>query len=342
MSIEHNISYMNQKEQNIVRKAIENLEKETNLRILPQFYNDKRTDLVIRMQEYEIAFTAEVILFVNRARIGLIAQKLKSVKGVPLLITEYVNPQLLNTVRELGINFIDAAGNAFINEPPLFINIKGNKIFKPITRETGERTFYTAGLQTVYQLLCNPGLEKNTIREIAEEANVAAGTVHITLKELVKQGYLVKQDNGQNKLINKEDLLKKWITQYPDKLKPKYFIARYEVEGEKFIENLDIKKYGALWGGEVAAAKLTGYLCPYIYTIYMGEKRGEFILRNRLKKNVNGKLELIKKFWKFDDKRYNELTHPILVYADLMATGDPRNIETANIIYEKYLIEYIR
>ena len=29
---------------------------------------------------------------------------------------------------------------------------------------------------------------------------------------------------------------------------------------------------------------------------------------------------------------------PLLVYADLMATGDDRNIETAGIIYDKYLV----
>ncbi|MBW1728433.1 MAG: hypothetical protein JRJ62_12840, partial [Deltaproteobacteria bacterium] len=33
---------------------------------------------------------------------------------------------------------------------------------------------------------------------------------------------------------------------------------------------------------------------------------------------------------------------PILVYADLLATGDHRNIEAAEIIYEKYIGRFIR
>lgn len=36
------------------------------------------------------------------------------------------------------------------------------------------------------------------------------------------------------------------------------------------------------------------------------------------------------------------MVHPILVYADLIATGDPRNIEAAKIIYEAEVVQYIR
>jgi hypothetical protein len=330
------------REQNIIKKAIQNFEEETGLKVLPQLYDNKRVDLVIMMKEYEITFTAEVIIYVNRARIGLVATKLKEIKGNPLLITEYINADLMDTIKEFGINFIDAAGNAFIKEPPLFINIKGNKLIKPFTKETKDTTVYAAGLQTIYPLLCNPGLEKNTVREIATKANVAVGTVHTTLKQLEKQGYLIKKENGQKELVNKEMLLRKWTTLYPDKLKQKYLIGRYETSEVDFGDNIEIRNYDGLWGGEVGANKLTGYIRPQLYTVYIGKKRGEFILRNRLKKNVKGNIELVTKFWGFEDIEYGELTHPILIYADLMATGDPRNIETANIIYEKYFDRYIR
>lgn len=333
---------MDNKEQNIIKKAIQNFEEETGLKIFPQFYNNKRVDLVIIMKDYEITFTAEVIIYLNRARTGLIVRKLKDTKGIPLLVTEYVNADLMDTMKELGINFIDAAGNAFIKEPPLFVNIKGNKILKPATKETKDTTFYTAGLQTIYPLLCNPGLEKNTVREIATKANVAVGTVHTTLKQLEKKGYLIKKENGQNELVNKEKLLRQWTTLFPDKLKHKYLIGRYETGELDLMDNIELSNYDGLWGGEVAANKLTGYIRPQLYTIYIGKKRGELILRNRLKKNVNGNIELVNKFWGFEDNEYGELTHPILIYADLIATGDPRNIETATLIYEKYLDRYIR
>ena len=93
---------------------------------------------------------------------------------------------------------------------------------------------------------------------------------------------------------------------------------------------------------KAAAAKLTNYLRPFIYTVYIGDRQGEFILKNQLTKDPKGKLVLMKKFWNFENNDYPGLTHPILIYADLLATGDPRNIETAKIIYEKDIVRYIR
>jgi hypothetical protein len=39
---------------------------------------------------------------------------------------------------------------------------------------------------------------------------------------------------------------------------------------------------------------------------------------------------------------HDDLVPPLLIYADLMATGDTRNIETARMIYEKELSKYFR
>ncbi|MCJ7690979.1 MAG: hypothetical protein MUO60_16925, partial [Clostridiaceae bacterium] len=223
--------------------------------------------------------------------------------------------------------------------PPLFIKIKGNKLDEVKRFRTTRRPFYAAALQTIYTLLCNPGLERGPIREIADLAGIAHGTVHITLKELEKQGYLPDYEN-KGRLINKEELLERWVILYPDKLKPKFLAGRYEADEDQ-IRNLEMNFYDAQWGGEAAAEKMTNYLRPFIYTIYVGDKQGEFVLRNRLRRNPQGNLVLMKKFWNFRDFVNPDITNPILVYADLLATGDPRNIETAKIIYEKEIVRYI-
>jgi hypothetical protein len=78
-------------------------------------------------------------------------------------------------------------------------------------------------------------------------------------------------------------------------------------------------------------------------TIYTKQPIGRLVLKNRLKKNPNGKIEILNTFWNFEDKRFhNDLVHPILVYADLMATGDNRNIEAAGIIYDTEIARFIR
>ncbi|MCK5356795.1 MAG: hypothetical protein KAJ48_00235, partial [Elusimicrobiales bacterium] len=43
-------------------------------------------------------------------------------------------------------------------------------------------------------------------------------------------------------------------------------------------------------------------------------------------------------FWNFNfDNEEKQIVPPLLVYADLMATKDPRNHEVAKIIYEQYI-----
>ena len=335
---------MQNKEKDIVNKAIRQLEEATGFKTTLHFYDHpEKPDAVlgINNEDYHIDFNVEVKLFVNRARLGMIINQLRGMRGIPLLITEYINPALMETMEENQINFIDAAGNALIKVPPLFIKLTGNKLDADNRIGTTKKTFNTAALQVIFTLLCNPGIENRTIRVIEENTGVATGTVYNTIQELIEQGYLLKRDFQRYKLIKKNRLLEEWVTLYPERLRQKYMLNRYQI-GENQINNLQLKNYNALWGGEEAAARLTNYLKPFIYTIYIGERQGEFILMNRLKKDPNGRLILMKKFWNFQNDDYPGLTHPILVYADLLATGDSRNIETAKIIYEKDIVRYIQ
>jgi hypothetical protein len=53
-------------------------------------------------------------------------------------------------------------------------------------------------------------------------------------------------------------------------------------------------------------------------------------------------VEIFKAFWNFDYTwQYPNLTPPLLIYAELLAAGNDRNIETGKIIYEKYLARHV-
>ncbi|MCX6170013.1 MAG: type IV toxin-antitoxin system AbiEi family antitoxin [Ignavibacteriales bacterium] len=327
---------MKDTEKNIITKAVTKFEDETGFRLTTNT-TDEKVELVLRDKEYDLKFNAEVIPLVNKTKLGIIKNQLDRLGNIPLLITLIANNETADLLKNFGINFIDAAGNAYINIHPLLIKIKGQKltaIENPLKNETS--IFKTAGLQIVFTLLCNPGLERDPYRDIADWANVALGTVHLTMIQLEKLGYLVNVNSGGKKLVNTKELLKEWTLGFPRLIKQKYFFGRYQIDDHETINKIDLNYFGALLGGETAAAQLTNYLRPLIHTIYIGDKLGEFILRNRLKKNPNGNIELIKKFWNFSGEyEFKNLAPAILIYTDLMTTGDPRNIETANIIYER-------
>ncbi len=303
-----------------------------------------RADYLLRivMRGKEIRYYAEIKANVTKAD-KLLAMMRKGEFDHPLLlVTKYINRQLADELKQNRIEFIDTAGNAFINQPPLYIFVKGNKpdIVKvpPL-----KRTFKPAGLKVIYAFLCTLGLENKTYREIAAETDVALGTVDWIMKELKELGFLLDMGKRGQRLIQKENLLQRWVTVYPEQLRPKLTLGRFRGEyGWWRQKTLDPLK--AQWGGEVAAAKLTQYLQPQIITIYTTPQQlNQLLIENRLKRDQTGDVEIIKRFWKpVEFWKYGDLVHPILIYADLLATGNERNIETAKIIYEQHIIQLIR
>ncbi len=339
---------MNFREENILQKALDKFQKTTAIEI--EFHTDVydkpfRPDVLIRInhQGLEWYFAGIVKLGVTRANIGILAQELMKFRDKGLLVTRYVPPPVTDLLKELDVPFIDTAGNVYINDPPLYIFIKGNKPDEEPRPEPIQRVFRPAGLQVLFALLCNPGMEAAPLREIAKAADVALGTVNAVMKELEKMGYLFDMGRRGRRLVRKDHLLKRWITAYPEQLRPKQFKGRFEAIKYNWWKEIDIQDFGAFWGGETAAAILTEYLNPEVTTIYTKKPIGKLILKNRLKKDPNGNVEILSGFWNFEHNRANNgLVHPILVYTDLMATGDNRNIETAGLIYDAEIIKFIR
>jgi hypothetical protein len=303
-----------------------------------------RPDYLLRIviQGKEFRYYAEVKANMTKADKLLAMMRKGEFAHALLLVAKYINTQLADELKQNGIEFIDTAGNAFINQPPLYIFVKGNKpdIVKvpPL-----KRAFKPAGLKVIYAFLCNPGLENKTYREIAAETGVALGTVDWIMKELKELGFLLDMGKRGQRLIQKENLLKRWVTAYPEQLRPKLTLGRFRGEyGWWRQKTLDPLK--AQWGGEVAAAKLTQYLQPQIITIYTTPQQfNQLLIENRLKRDQTGDVEIIERFWKpVEFWKYGDLVHPILTYADLLATGNERNIETAKMIYDQHIIQLIR
>jgi hypothetical protein len=272
---------------------------------------------------------------------------LRQLEGLPLkgmIVTDYMNPNMAERFRERDIPFIDAAGNAYINEPPLYIYVAGRKLAaRPKTRRMPTRAFQPTGLKVIFALLCHPELVNAPYRDIAQTAQVALGTVGWVITDLKTMGHLVEMGKRGRRLVNKERLLARWVEAYPEQLRPKLTIGRYQAPAHDWWQRIALDNLNAYWGGEVAAAKLTQYLKPELVTIYTTTAPDVLLLQNKLRKAPDGDVELLKAFWA-DEPKWTEgdIAPPLVVYADLLATADPRNIETARIIYERELTRLIR
>jgi len=336
-------------EQEILQKALEGLQKAANLNVQIQYGNyDFDAILRIGLHEMKWDFAAEIKNGVTPANLGVIVQRLRKLPQKGLLVTRYVAPKMADRMKEMDIQFIDAVGNAYLNVPPLFIFIKGNK---PVQRHPTGRTtraFQPTGLQVVFALLCNPGLEAEPYRKIAVLTNAALGTVGWVIQDLKQMGYLIDMGKRGLRLVKKRNLLDRWVATYPELLRPKKLVGNYVAGDTDWWKDKELAKFQAFWGGEVAAAFLTKYLKPEVVTIYVKEPPGRLLLAHGLRNEPTGNIEIINIFWNYEylwqDRPglYGDLVHPILIYADLMATGNARNIETAEIIYERELTRFIR
>jgi len=298
-------------------------------------------DAVLQIDAPEVKhkkFYAEIKGYVTKPTIGHIAERIRRFGKPGILVTRHVTPPIAKKLKELNLAFIDTAGNAYINEPPFIVYIIGQKRKEIPVTETIVRAFRPTGLKVVFALLCLPELVKAPYRDIARAANVALGTVGWVMYDLRKLNFLVDRGKHGRKLINTDKLLDTWIHAYARELRPKLYIGHYDATREEWWEKINMGKNQFFLGGEPAAARLTDYLKPETITIYGLEEINKFLITNHLKKDPQGKIEIFQKFWNFDYPwNYKTLVPPLLIYADLIATADDRNIETARIIYDQYI-----
>ncbi len=329
----------------LLRNALDLFHETTGLELVPEAEKVRDdaglgTDTLLRLQtpggERNFAVAARPRLTVET--LGAAVHQLGHFPHKGMIVTDYVNPRMAERLKEMNIPFLDAVGNAYLNEPPVYVYIRGNKPQKKAPGEVATRAFRPAGLKVLFVLLCQPELAGAPYRQIAHAAGVALGTVGWVITDLKAQGFLVDRGTRGRRLVNREALLERWVTAWPEQLRPRLLTGRYQAANPDWWKQARLHDYQACWGGEVAAAKLTHYLKPERVTIYAWDKAGQLLFANKLKKHPGGEVELLEAFWQLDDRwQQRELAPPLIVYADLLATGDARNIETAGMIYEQEL-----
>lgn len=293
-----------------------------------------RPDALVRLKRgnEDVLVAVEVKRRLRPGTLGATLLQLERFGETAMLMADYVTPQLADQLKAHKIAFADAVGNAYIERPNWLIWVKGEKPTEgAYASEQKGRAFQASGLRVLFALLCQPTLINENYRAIAKAAGVAHGTVGWVMAELPGLGF-VAEIAGKRRLLQPERLLQKWVEAYARKLRPKLLLGRYQADGNEWQATIDPLKYEAVWGGETAAAKMTNMLRPEITTLYVRKRDPALMHAARLKPNPTGNVELVTRFWEFENDK-PELAPVILVYADLLATGDARCIEVARELH---------
>ena len=232
----------------------------------------------------------------------------------------------------MNIPYLDGAGNIFINTKGLFIWIDGQKLPRTQLKPQTNRAFTRKGLEAVFYLLQNPGAINAPHRELAALTGTALGNITNVIGGLQEAGFILNL-NGKTKMLqHKKELLHRWITGYQETLKPALYLGTYFMFNKTAWQDLELAG-DSVWGGEPAAEQMTDYLRAEKLTVYTTEEKSLLVRNWKLVPKETGNLKIYQKFW----KETGPLAPPLLVYADLVLTNDPRCLETAQRIYEQHL-----
>lgn len=262
---------------------------------------------------------------------------MKRRNGDWMLVANYITPKAMEMLKAKGINYVDGKGNMYLRKGTVLLFVTGipNQPQPPKTRT---RLVGKAGLQVLFWLLQNPSSINDGYRALADRANVALGNLPILFKALEAEGFLVKLDAKQWRLVQKDRLLDIWVQEFGRRLKPALLLDRFQPAQTAFRQHwkdLELQN-GAIWGGEPGADLLTDYLVPTAFTLYCNAPRVEIVKNYRWAPQAGGSIAVYRKFWK-DDPLLDQKAKPLLAYADLMESGDERGKEVAQMIYQQYL-----
>lgn len=331
----------------ILEEALKALKEKTRLtgeyeEDVRSYFNKVNDDGILTLRADDIPATWQFRCQIKKELLPhhlTVVDKLLLSNSPSLIIAKKISQSVKQLLKTKKISFIESIGNIYIETGTLYILIEGNKHSEPGNQFTN-RAFASTGLRLVFNLLLDPTLINLSYREIVKKLDISYANVAYIFKDLEKEGFIPYNKRGFRALKNKGDLLNRWMYAYSKKLKPGLLLGRYKfLNAEKFNDWVSIKfeSSDTAWGGEPAGGLLTNYLKPEMLTIYTEEPILSLIKKMKIVSSRDGNIFIYQKFWKKSEETITQIAPVLLVYADLMTSNDERCLETAGIIYEKYI-----
>lgn len=266
-----------------------------------------------------------------------------------LYLADRLSAEKAEEMRMAQRPFVDLRGNAFISVPGLYLFVAGRNARAErsdgLVSGTTGKLFKKSGIQLIGLLLTDPYLDADpdhacldrSVRDLADKSGLSLGSVSDLLAEMKAREFMVA-DGRTKRLINRKKLFEAWVHGYAEfRLRRKRQCFASASIG--WWENRNPSKEGFRWGGEPAAALLTGrFLRPGKLTLYADQPLYDLVVDANLHVATGDwAVEILEPLPGFADGPDPNCVHPLLVYADLIATGDNRNAEAARRIYADHL-----
>jgi hypothetical protein len=253
--------------------------------------------------------------------------------------TDYISPPLAKRLRDLGVWYVDAAGNAYMREGRAFY-VYTNERRPPTTRPAPRgQTYSEAGARVLYFLARHGPKVAATYRDIQATTAVSLDKISKVFGELEARRVIAVRGRGRYQVVAPDRLLDLWVDGFADRLAPELEIARCRAAEGDDLAGLLRREAPALKtvtvAGEMAADLVTGHLRANAARLYLAPKdeaRTRRVLR--LAPAQDGPIVLCRAFAAdLADEGITgdglRVAHGAVLYAELMAAGDARLGEAA-------------
>ena len=120
---------MKNKEIEILNEALDTFRRTTGLAVeVVEFevrapYGNFVQDATINVhwEDLKFLFAVEIKNVVTEAILAGVVHQMEQFQNKGILAAKYINPRAAERLKKMDIFFIDTAGNAYINQPPLYI-----------------------------------------------------------------------------------------------------------------------------------------------------------------------------------------------------------------------------
>jgi hypothetical protein len=330
-------------ETSLVAKALDELSSSAGIQgeILPALLVHADAAVLLHIGEKELRYSCEIKKKLDRYSLLLDLIDRSGALQNTLLVSPPLSQDMAKRCRELGLQFIDTAGNAYINDGKgIYVHVTGRRGNEDTWAMKNDATMTPATLRMMFAFLADPSLLNAPYRDISIRAMVSTGAIGKAFDTLEARHLIATTADGKRMIRSPQLFLNEWASGYASRLKPKLKKFRFAIDNLDNFRNrwnpgFRLSAWG--WGGEVGATHLTKHLQPEECTVYIDMEDPhalrDMVQQFRLRADPAGRLEVIQMFWNSDYfTDWFPTVPPHLIYADLIATQESRNIAVAQQI----------
>lgn len=146
-----------------------------------------------------------------------------------LLLGPHVRQQQAAVLERADIDYLDLAGNAHLQVPGLFVHVEGRRPLKEPALAPGRPQ--KGWIKAVMAILIRPELVNAPYRVLAEQADIALGTIGGCMNDLEARGILLDGKDGR-RVGDRQALVALWVQAYVEGLRPKLKERRLQVRAD--------------------------------------------------------------------------------------------------------------